>query len=62
MPYVNVRVAGKLSKEQKKQIAEGVTRVIVEATGKAATSTHVVIEEVPKDSWAKGGVLLSENA
>ncbi|MCI5129778.1 MAG: 4-oxalocrotonate tautomerase, partial [Candidatus Electrothrix sp. AUS3] len=28
MPYVNIRVAGKLSKKQKKKIAQGVTKVI----------------------------------
>ncbi len=28
MPYVNIRVAGKLSRKQKKKIAKGVTGVI----------------------------------
>jgi len=28
MPYVNIRVAGKLSRKQKKKIVKGVTRVI----------------------------------
>ena len=34
MPYVNIRVAGTLSKEQKEKISEGVTNVINEVAKK----------------------------
>jgi 4-oxalocrotonate tautomerase len=34
MPYVSIRVAGKLTKEQKQKIAQGVTDVIAEAANK----------------------------
>ena len=34
MPYVSIRVAGKLTKQQKEKIAKGVTDVIAEAANK----------------------------
>ncbi len=60
MPYVNVKVAGKLSKEQKQQIVEGITKLLQDVAGKSPESTYVVIEEIDRDNWGKGGKLLSE--
>ena len=60
MPYVNVKVAGKLTKEQKEKIAEGITKVLEEVANKPPSSTYIVIEEVDRDNWAKGGKLLSD--
>ncbi len=59
MPYVNVKVAGKLTKEQKEKIAEGITKVLEEVANKPPSATYIVIEEVDRDNWAKGGKLLS---
>jgi 4-oxalocrotonate tautomerase len=60
MPYVNVKVAGTLTGDQKRKIAEGITRVLEEVANKAPSATHVVIDEIEKENWAKGGKLLSE--
>ncbi|WP_457639771.1 tautomerase family protein [Persephonella sp.] len=60
MPYVNVKVAGSLTKEQKKQIVEGITKLLEEVAGKPPSATYVVIEEIDRDNWGKGGKLLSE--
>jgi 4-oxalocrotonate tautomerase len=60
MPYVNVKVAGTLTKEQKKGIAKGMTKVLEEVASKPASSTYVVIEEIERDHWAVGGELLSD--
>ncbi len=59
MPYVNVKVAGKLTKEQKEKLAEGITKVLEEVANKPPSATYIVIEEVDRDNWAKGGKLLS---
>ncbi len=59
MPYVNVKVAGKLTKEQKEKIAEGISKVLEEVANKPPSATYIVIEEVDRDNWAKGGKLLS---
>ena len=60
MPYVSIRVAGKLTKEQKKKIAQGVTDVIAEAAGKPKDSILIFIDEESRDNIAKGGVLLED--
>ncbi len=60
MPYVNVKVAGKLSKEQKRKIVEGITKLLEEVANKPPSATYVVIEEVDRDNWGKEGKLLSD--
>ncbi|MCL2340691.1 MAG: 4-oxalocrotonate tautomerase family protein [Proteobacteria bacterium] len=60
MPYVNVRVAGKLTREQKQKIAQGVTEAIAEAIDKPKDSILVFIDEDSRDNVAKGGVLLED--
>jgi 4-oxalocrotonate tautomerase len=60
MPYVNVKVAGTLTKEQKKKIVEGITKVLQEVANKPPEATYIVIEEVDRDNWGKGGKLLSD--
>ncbi|NBV41829.1 4-oxalocrotonate tautomerase family protein [bacterium] len=58
MPYVNVRVAGKLSREQKEQIVQEITDTLKRVAGKPEASTYIVIDEVPRENWAKSGALL----
>ncbi len=58
MPYVNIRVAGKLSKDQKSNICKGVTDVIAKEANKPPEAILVFIDEVERENIAKGGVLL----
>lgn len=58
MPYINVRVAGKLSREQKEEIAKRLTETMKEVAGKPESATYVVIDEVSRENWAKSGQLL----
>jgi 4-oxalocrotonate tautomerase len=60
MPYVNIRVAGKLSKEQKQNISQGVTDVIAREANKPPESILIFIDEVPHENIAKAGKLLKE--
>lgn len=60
MPYVSIRVAGKLSKEQKQQIAQGVTEVIAEVTHKPKEAVLLFIDEECRENIAKGGVLIED--
>jgi 4-oxalocrotonate tautomerase len=62
MPYVNVRVAGTLTGAQKKAIVARITQVMEEEAGKPPAATYVVIDEVPRENWAKSGALLAEPA
>ncbi|MCF6186010.1 MAG: tautomerase family protein [Desulfobulbaceae bacterium] len=60
MPYVNIRVAGKLSRKQKKKIVKGVTKVIADEAGKPKDSIIIFIDEDSGENVATGGVLLDE--
>jgi len=58
MPYINIRVAGTLTRKQKQRIAEGVTALMQEIAGKPPGATYIVIDEVERENWAKAGKLL----
>ncbi len=60
MPYVNIRVAGTLTKEQKQQIAKGVTDVISEAANKPKEAILIFIDEESRENIAKAGVLMED--
>lgn len=60
MPYVNIRVAGKLKKEQKEEICKGVTEVIARVAKKPEDSILIFIDEVEHENIAKGGKLLQK--
>jgi 4-oxalocrotonate tautomerase len=62
MPYVNIRVAGSLSKEQKQKISKGVTEVISREAGKPPESVLIFIDELPHENIAKAGKLLTPPA
>ena len=61
MPYVNIRVAGTLSKEQKANISRGVTEVICREANKPPEAVLIFIDEVERDNIAKSGALLSDS-
>lgn len=60
MPYVDVKVAGELTKEQKQKIVSGIAELLLNVAGKPPESTYVTISEFSRDSWGKGGSLLSD--
>ena len=58
MPYINVKLAGKLDKTQKQEIAKEITDVMQRIANKPASHTYIVFEEVESEDWAIGGNLL----
>lgn len=54
MPYINLKVVGKLTKEQKKQIAKEFTDTLLRVARKPKEATYLVIDEVDGANWAKG--------
>ena len=51
MPYVNIRVAGKLSRKQKDKIVKGVTKVIAkEAKNRKALSLYLLTRKNARTS------------
>lgn len=58
MPYVNIRVAGKLSREQKEKICRGVTEVIATVAQKPKETILIFIDEVDHENIGSAGKLL----
>ncbi len=54
MPYINLKVVGTLSKEQKNQIAKEFSDTLERVAGKAKHHTYLVIDEVQGSNWAQG--------
>ncbi len=60
MPYIDVKVAGKLSTEQRKEIAKRISDAMEEVAGKSPASTYITFQEIERDHWSVGPELLSE--
>ncbi len=58
MPYVNVKLAGNVTKEQKAQIAKEFTDTLERVAHKPKNYTYITFEEVEYEDWAIGGELL----
>lgn len=54
MPYISLRLIGKLSKEQKAAIAKEFSETLKRIAGKPKNSTYLVFDEVEKENWAQG--------
>ena len=59
MPYIDLKVAGKLTREQKEAIAEGFCAVLEKVAHKPKDSVYLVFDEVDRENWAKGTQLLA---
>jgi len=57
MPYVSIRVVGKLSKDQKQSIASDISASLLKHANKPKDHTYVVFDEVPGENWAQGDKL-----
>ncbi|CAH6635695.1 MULTISPECIES: 4-oxalocrotonate tautomerase family protein [Pseudocitrobacter] len=61
MPYVNIKITNEgATVQQKKQLMEGVTQLLVDVLNKNPSTTIVVIDEVETDNWGIGGVPVTE--
>lgn len=60
MPLVTVEMFEGRTVEQKKQLVEGITEVVMNKLGVPAQAVAIIIRDVPKHNWASGGKLYSE--
>ncbi len=60
MPFVNVKMLEGRTRDQKRELAKAITDAMVTICNAKADGTMVVIEDIPRDHWARGGSLLSE--
>jgi 4-oxalocrotonate tautomerase len=49
MPYVNIRIAGTLSREQRAKIAEEITDTLERIAHKPRSYTYIAFDELPDD-------------
>jgi len=61
MPYVNIRIAGTLTREQKVKIAAEVTDTLERIALKPKRYTYIAFDELPDENWAIAGQLLDED-
>jgi len=54
MPYINLRVVGKLDRKQKETIAKEFSDTLLRVAGKKKEHTYLVIDEVNGENWAQG--------
>ena len=57
MPLVVVKMLEGRSVEQKRRLAREITAVVAKYTGAPEAQVDVIIEDYPKENWAKAGVL-----
>ena len=60
MPYVNIRLASTLTREQKRKIAEEVTDTLERNAHNPKSYTHVVFDELQDKIWAIAVKLLDK--
>ena len=59
MPYINLKLVGKLTKHQKEQIAKEFSETLLKVANKPKEHTYLVIDEVSGESWAVGDKFFS---
>lgn len=58
MPFINIKLAGQLTKEQKAEITKEVTDSVSRIANKPKESILVLIEPIERENWGKSGKLL----
>ncbi|MBI3971774.1 MAG: 4-oxalocrotonate tautomerase family protein [Chloroflexi bacterium] len=58
MPHVTVQLLEGRTTEQKRAAAKAITDALVETIGAPRESTVVVFQDIPRDSWSRGGTLV----
>ncbi|WP_157216696.1 tautomerase family protein [Flavisphingomonas formosensis] len=62
MPFVDIRIAGSATREQKAAIVADVTRALGEHLGKPASAVQVNITELSTENYGSGGLLIADPA
>lgn len=63
MPFVNIRLTqenGQPTTQQKRELIEGVTELLVQILGKNKASIVVIIDEIHTDNYGLGGKSITE--
>ncbi len=55
MPFVNIKNAGKLSKEKKAELGDKIADTVSEVLGKSKEKVWVQIDDLERENWVLGG-------
>lgn len=58
MPYINVKLVGTLTDQQKKEIAKQFSETLEKIAKKPKDHTYIVFDEVSGKNWAVGEKML----
>lgn len=58
MPYVDLKLVGKLTREQKEKIVEEFSATLEKVARKPKEHTYISIQEFDASNWSSGGRLL----
>ena len=62
MPFVDIRLAGSATREQKAALVADITRSLSERLGKPAAAVQINITELSLENYGAGGQLLADRA
>lgn len=54
MPFINLKLIGKLNRQQKETIAKEFSETLLKVAGKPKEHTYLIIDEVQAENWAQG--------
>jgi len=60
MPFVTIEMVEGRTPEQKRELVEKITKVVMETVDVPAERVYVFLEDLKKDHFASGGKLRSE--
>jgi 4-oxalocrotonate tautomerase len=60
MPFVDIRLAGSATRDQKAAIVADVTRALGEHLGKPASAVQINIMELSTENYGAGGILIAD--
>jgi 4-oxalocrotonate tautomerase len=60
MPLVTIQMYEGRTIEQKRELVEAITEVVVRIAKTTAEATDVIIQDIPRHNWAKAGKLASD--
>ncbi len=60
MPFVDIRLAGAATRDQKAGIVADVTASLVARLGKPAGAVQINITELPTENYGSGGILIAD--
>ena len=62
MPVVVVQMLSGRTKEQKRRLVQGITKLMQEVANAPADGTTVIIQDFDRDNWGSKGELMSDRA